>query len=52
MFVITETPDTCLEVEAGELILSGNYPNVYSNVEDNCWIFTAEENQVSKSLSI
>ena len=46
MFVVTE-PATCLEVEAGELIQSGNYPNFYDNNEDNCWTFAAEENQVS-----
>ena len=46
MFVII-APATCLEVGAGELIRSGNYPNNYGNNEDNCWNFTAEENKVS-----
>ena len=48
MFVII-APATCVEVEAGELIQSGNYPSVYRNNENNCWTFTAEENQVSNN---
>ena len=36
----------CVQVGAGDLIQSGNYPNNYANNEEHCWTFTAEENQV------